>query len=163
MMSNLRYTNEKVQYSAQICSFNIKSISYRSGFVPKPSEVFRQITEFVYHYENYCFRAYAFREKLLKFINVIFELNFDEHDVKMKFMKNSPKVIESRVIQILDKFDNKKNIRKIIEDRNSLTHKLYYGKTFDHFLRPVNNSKKKNEAEFKNWLISWAKSSRRLK
>ena len=79
------------------------------------------------------------------------------NDVKMKFMKNSPKVIESRVIQILDKFDNKKNIRKIIEDRNSLTHKLYYGKTFDHFLRPVNNSKKKNEAEFKNWLISWRK------
>jgi len=108
IMSNLRDTNEKVQYSAQICSFNIKCISYKSGFVPSPPEVFRQITEFVYHYENYCFRAYVFREKLLKFINAIFELNFDDHDVKIKFIKNSPTVIQAKLLPVLEKFDKKR-------------------------------------------------------
>ena len=40
---------------------------------------------FVYHYENYCYRVFAFREKLIRFINEILELEYEGHDV----MKNS--------------------------------------------------------------------------
>ncbi len=154
MMSNLRLTNEKLQYSAQICAFNIRSITHKSGFIPNKNEVFRQMTEYVYHYENYCFRAYSFREKLLQFINAIFKLNFDERDVKIKFIRINPIVIEAKLISILDKFDKKKTLGKIIQDRNSLTHKLYYGEGFDHFLRPIADVLK-NEVEYKKWCSSW--------
>lgn len=154
MMSNLRYANERVQYSSQICAFNIRSITHKSGFVPSGPEVFRHMAEYVYHYENYCFRAYAFREKLLQFINAIFILNFDERDVKIKFIKINPTVIQAKLIPIIDKFDKKTNLKKIIQDRNSMTHKLYYGESFDHYLRPIIPDTK-NEAEFKKWCTGW--------
>ncbi len=153
-MSDLRYANEKVQYSAQICSFIIKSIPQESGFTPVPSEGFRQVAEFVYHYENFCFRAYAFREKVLKFINAVLVLGFDDHDVKIKFIKNSPSVIDAKLLAVVEKFDDKKALGKVIEDRNSLTHRLYYSQSFDHFLRPK-TPLATNEAEFRAWCHDW--------
>ena len=154
MMSNLRFTNERIQYSAQICSFNIRSITHKFGFVPSKTEVFRHMAEYVYHYENYCFRAYSFREKLLQFMNAVLKLNFDERDVKIKFIKINPTVIEAKLIPILDKFDKKGNLKKIIQDRNSLTHKLYYGEAFDYYLRPIMPNSA-GEAEFKKWISGW--------
>jgi hypothetical protein len=154
MMSSLRYTNEKIQYSSQVCAFNVRSISHKSGFIPNKQEVFRQMSEYVYHYENYCFRAYSFREKLLQFINAIFRLNFDERDVKIRFIKINPIVIDAKLVSIVDKFDKKKPLGKIIKDRNSLTHKLYYGYEFDHYLRPISDVYK-SEIEFKKWCLSW--------
>jgi hypothetical protein len=49
MMNALVYTNKQVQYGAQICTFNIKSIITRSGFIPHPPDVFDAIVDFVYH------------------------------------------------------------------------------------------------------------------
>lgn len=155
LMSDLRFTNERVQYSAQISSFNIKAIPHKAGFVPKPSEVFRQINGFVYHYENFCYRAYAFREKLLKFLNAIFIIELPDQDVKMNLMKKMPAVKEAGLVTLLEKFQGKQILKKVIEDRNSLTHKLYYGSTFDHYLRPIHDKRNSGEGEFKRWLTSW--------
>jgi|GEM_PF-1385654 hypothetical protein len=159
MMSNLRYTNEKVQHSAQLCSFDITALSKKQGFRPLVNELFKQVAEFVYHYENYCFRAYSFREKTLKFINSILMLNFDEYDVKMKFIKNHPIVKQAGLVPMLNKFETNRSIKKIIEDRSCLTHKLYYGKKFDHYFRPTIDPARGElkEAERKRWRKDWKK------
>ncbi len=156
MMSNLYYVNQKVQTSTQICKYNISTIISKTKLGPRPPEAFRKVEEFVYHYENYCFRAYAFREKLLQFINAFFKLGFEEKDVKIKFIKINPTVKDARLVSLIEKFD-KKHLGKIIEDRNSLTHKLYYGKKFDHFLRPI-ESKPQGAEDTKNikkWFKEW--------
>ncbi|MFA5349122.1 MAG: Cthe_2314 family HEPN domain-containing protein [Candidatus Paceibacterota bacterium] len=155
MMNNLRYTNEKIQYSAQICIFNITSITRKKGFHPSIAESFRLLEEFVYHYENFCFRIFAFREKILKFINAILPVGFEkDKDVKIQFMMVNPVVKNAGLLPIIQEFAGKKNLKKLIEDRHSLTHMLYYGKEFDHYLRPK-NIEPKNEQEFKQWCINW--------
>ncbi len=156
MMANLRYTNERVQYAAQICAFNIRSITHKQGFVPQKSEVFRHVQGFVYQYENYCFRAYAFREKLLKFINAVLPVGFDDRDVKILSMTRNAIVRRARLIPLIERFENRKNLKKIISDRNSLTHKLYYKGTFDHYLRPT-AFEPKNDDELKKWCMVWKK------
>ncbi len=157
MMNNLRYTNEKVQYSAQVCVFIIKSITQKKGFTPLPSESFRLVTEFVYHYENFCFRLFAFREKILKFINAILPVGFEkDKDVKIQFMIVNPVVKQARLVSLIQEFNNKKNLGKVIKDRHSLTHKLYYNKEIDHYLRPK-NAEPKNPKDFKKWCIDWKK------
>jgi hypothetical protein len=155
MMTQLKFANERVQYSAQITSFNIRSITHKNGFIPQKSEVFRQIQGFVYHYENYCFRAYAYREKILKFLNAGFELNLSNHDAKMKLVVSHPIIEKAQIAPILERFDNKRSFGKVIGDRNELTHKLYYGKTFDHFLRPKIDVIPASPSQFKQWCSSW--------
>jgi len=157
MMNNLRYTNEKIQYSAQLCVFNIRCITRKGGFNPLPSEVFRLIEEFVYHYENFCFRLFVFREKVLKFINAVLPVGFTrDRDVKIQFMMVMPVVKQAGLLSVIQEFDNKKDLGRVIDDRHSLTHKLYYGKEFDHYLRP-RNIEPKNAKEFKQWCINWRK------
>lgn len=154
MMVNLRDTNERVQYSSQICAFNVRSIASKSGFIPSRPEVFRHLKDFVYHYENYCFRAYSFREKLIQFLNAFLRLNFDERDVKIKFIQINPTVINAGLSPMLGKFEKHKKLENIIQDRNLVTHKLYYGETFDHYLRPISPGPVK-DGEFKKWCNSW--------
>jgi len=157
MMNNLRYTNEKVQYSAQLCMFTIKCITRKGGFNPSVAEGFRLVEEFVYHYENFCFRLFAFREKVLKFINAILPVGFvRDRDVKVQFMIINPVVKQAKLVSLIQEFDNKKDLGKIIDDRHSLTHKLYYGKEFDHYLRPK-NIETKNLKDFKQWCLKWGK------
>jgi len=157
MMNNLQYTNEKIQYSAQLCVFTIKCITRKGGFTPSPLEGFRLVEEFVYHYENFCFRLFAFREKVLKFINATLPVGFEkDKDVKIQFMIVNPVVKQARLVSLIQEFDNKKDLGKVVEDRNSLTHKLYYGKEFDHYLRPK-NIEPKNPKDFKQWCIDWGK------
>jgi len=155
MMNNLRYTNEKIQYSAQLCVFTIKCITRKRGFKPSLPESFRLVEEFVYHYENFCFRLFVFREKVLKFINAVLPVGFEkDRDVKIQFMLVNPVVKQAKLVSLIREFDNKKDLGKVIEDRHSLTHKLYYGKTFDHYLRPKNIESKKVK-DFKQWCKDW--------
>lgn len=65
LTNTLVYVNTKIQHSSQVCSFNIKSITNKKCIPPKREDVFREIKEFIYHYENYCFRLYAYREKII--------------------------------------------------------------------------------------------------
>ncbi|MCH7883541.1 hypothetical protein IIA95_03970 [Patescibacteria group bacterium] len=155
-MRDLIYTNNCVQYSGQVCSFNVRSIPTSGGFDPQPEEVFRLMQEFVYHYENYCFRIFAFRERLFGFTNEILELGYVERDTTIKNLKIHPVVRQAKLLTILDKFNDQNNLGKIIKDRHSLTHKLYYGKEFDHYLRPTKMGFK-NEYEFKKWCSEWKK------
>ncbi len=53
LTADLWGTNRRLQYSARICEFNIKSINQKFGIQPEPPEVFKEIEEFIYHYENY--------------------------------------------------------------------------------------------------------------
>lgn len=153
MLSSIRYTNEQVQYTGQICQFNVRSIPTKSGFNPSFSEVFRLMQEFVYHYENYCYRVFAFREKLSLFINEILELGYVGRDIAIKNLKIHPMVKAAKLNSLIGKFYDKRLLGKVIDERHKLTHKLYFGKTFDHFLRPTFDYK--TEAEFKKWCAGW--------
>lgn len=157
MMATLRRTNERVQYSSQISAFNIKSITRKLGFNPSPPEVFRSIEDFVYHYENYCYRAFAFREKLFQFINAILPLGYKEKDVRLKHLAVNPMIKQAKLLSIIEKFDKDRTLSSIIEDRNSLTHRLYYGSYFDHYLRPKEriSIKNKSENDRKRWFWDW--------
>lgn len=153
MLISLRYTNEKVQYTGQLCQFNVRSIPTKSGFVPSYPEVFRLMESFVYHYENYCYRIFAFREKLLSFINEILELELEDFEIRLKNVKRHPYVKDAHLTSLLEKFNKKQSLGKIIDERNQLTHKLYYGKNFDYYLRPM--FVYKTPAEFKKWCSGW--------
>lgn len=158
IIKGLVYTDTNVQYSSQICTFNIKSITQKSGFQPEPRDVFSEIEKFVYHYENYCFRAFCFREKLLQFLNGVLPVGYSERDVSIKMMVINPVVKQAKLLLTIEKFKNNKKLLKILEDRNQLTHKLYYGKDFDHYLRPKDKNKKnKDKADFKKWCNNWKK------
>ncbi len=132
----LRYTNQRVQYGAQVCTFNIKSINQKSGFVPSLPEAFRAIEEFVYDYENYCYRLFTYREKLLQFINAILPVGYTEGQVRIEHILINPIVKKAKLLKLLEKFKKNTALSKVIKDRHSLTHKLYYGKEFDHYFRP---------------------------
>jgi len=158
MMISLRKTNQYVQYSAQVSIFNIKSITQKSGFVPSPPEVFRAIEDFVYHYENYCYRAFSFREKLFQFINAILPVGYPEKQRGLiKHLVINPVIKQAKLISIIKKFDNDKTLKSVIDDRHSLTHRLYYGGSFDHFLRPTDAAllKSKEESKQKKWFDDW--------
>ena len=158
MMISLRKTNQHVQYNAQISIFNIKSITQKSGFVPSPPEVFRAIEEFVYHYENFCYRAFAFREKYLHFINAIIPVGYpDKQRELVRHLSYNPIIKEARLFPVVKRFDTNEPMKKVLEDRNSLTHRLYYGDTFDHFLRPKDGTalKNKKDVEQKKWFSDW--------
>ena len=153
MLISIRYTNEKIQYTGQLCQFNLRSIPTKSGFAPSHPEVFRLMESFVYHYENYCYRVFAFREKLIMFINEILELEYEGHEINLKNVKRHPYVKDAHITALLEKFNKKQFLGKLIDERNQLTHKLYYGKNFDHYLRPTFIYQ--TPAEFKKWFSTW--------
>lgn len=157
MMISLQKTNQNVQYSAQISIFNIKSITQKFGFVPSSIEVFRAIEDFVYHYENYCYRGFVIREKLLQFINAILPVGYKDRNVRIEHMVVNPIIKQSKLLSIIEKFKNDKSLNCIVRDRHLLTHRLYYGGSFDHYLRPKDNKvlKNKKKKEQKKWFNDW--------
>ncbi|MDP2647712.1 MAG: Cthe_2314 family HEPN domain-containing protein [Candidatus Yanofskybacteria bacterium] len=158
MIISLRKTNQNVQYNAQVSIFNIRSITQKSGFVPSPPEVFRAIEDFVYHYENYCYRAFSFREKYLHFINSVLPVGYPDNQRELiRHLTYNPIIKQAKLLSVVKRFDTNNAIQKVLEDRNSLTHRLYYGDTFDHFLRPKDATplKSKKEAEQKKWFNNW--------
>ena len=155
IMIDLRNTNKKVQYSAQICIFNIKSIMQNSGFIPDPPEVFDVLGDFVYHYENYCYRAFNFREKLLQFLNAILPLGYREKDVRLQHFIINPTIKHTGLLTIIESFDKDQDLKKVVEDRHALTHRLYYGSSFDHYLRPKKQISSKSNKDIKKWFNDW--------
>lgn len=156
-ISSLGDTNRRVQYSSQISSFNIKSITQKLGFYPHPPDVFREIGEFVYHYENYCFRLYVYREKLLQFINAVLPVGYKDNQVRIEHILINPIVKQSGLLPLLEKFKTNGVLSKVINDRKDLTHRLYYGQKFDHYFRPktAEKLKSKKPEEVKKWFKEW--------
>jgi len=155
--SDLGYVNQKIQYDAQVCAFNIKSITQKSGFDPDPPEVFREIKEFVYHYENYCFRLYAYREKLLQFINAILPVGYKDNEVRIRHILINPIVKQAGLLLLLGKFKKDTVLSRVINDRTELTHRLYYGKKFDHYFRPKTEEDMEKPEKFRKWCGEWKK------
>jgi len=158
--SDIIYTNRKVQYSAQICSFNIKCISSKNDFIPSPPEVFREIQEFKYHYENYCFRLYVYREKMIQFINAFMPIGYEDNEIRIKHLLINPVIKQAGLLFIFRKFKENTYLSNVIASREKLTHKLFYGKDFDALFRPLGDKKggtKKTEEEFKKWTDNWKK------
>ncbi|MFY9462096.1 MAG: Cthe_2314 family HEPN domain-containing protein [Candidatus Sungiibacteriota bacterium] len=153
----LQYTNQRVQYGAQICAFNIKSINQKTGFTPSLPEAFRAVEEFVYHYENYCHRLFAYRENLLQFINSILPVGYTEKQVRIEHILINPIVRRAKLMGLLEKFSKNTVLSKMIKDRHSLTHRLYYGTEFDHFFRPKVEKEIKKPEQFKKWCYDWKK------
>ncbi len=159
--SSLDYINQKIQYTAQICAFNIKSITQKSGFNPTPPEVFRELRDFVYHYENYCFRLYVYQEKLLHFINAILPVGYDDKDVRIQHILINPVVKQAGLLPLLGKFKQNSSLSAVIGERTDLTHRLYYGNKFDHYFRPKTEPEVENDTnkydKFKKWCSEWKK------
>lgn len=156
--SSLDDINRKVQYSAQVCAFNIQSIIQKGGFVPKPQEVFRELSEFVYHYENYCFRLYVYREKLLHFINAVIPIGYEDNDVRIQHILINPIVRQAGLLSLLSKFKQNSALSIMISERTALTHRLLYGIKFDHYFRPIVelDDKKAGQLEkFEKWCREW--------
>jgi hypothetical protein len=158
---SLRYTNQKAQYSAQICVFDIRSINRNRGYHPSPRETFRMIEEFVYHYENFCFRSFSYREKMIQFINAALPVGYDESEVSIRQILINPTVREAKILPIVTRFKDDRRLGQVINDRNCLTHKLYYGISFDRFFRPKiadhHEMEKGGKERFRKWCIQWEK------
>jgi hypothetical protein len=96
---------------------------------------------------------------MLLFLNEILPLDYNENEIHIKNFLNHPFIKKSKLLSTIKKFDKNSNLKKIIEDRNSLTHKLYYNTSFDHYLRPQNGLAdkpvKKTKKEFRTWSADW--------
>lgn len=155
LVKSLAYTNRLIQYSSMVAIFNIKAIYQKKNYIASPSEIFGRIEEFVYHYENYCHRAFTFREKTLQFLNAILPIGYTEKQVKIEHIIINPIVRQATIIPLIEKFSKPTTaLCKLVSDRNQLTHRIYYGDKFDYFLRPNQNV---NQASFKAWLKDWGK------
>jgi hypothetical protein len=153
-MSALGDTNIKIQHSAKIATFNIKSIHQLSIHANlSPQEVFRSVSDFVYHYENYCFRLFALREKIVHFLNVVIPIGYTDKDIKITHLLINPVIKSSGFKSILEKFKENNILGKIITDRNALTHKLYYEKN-DRYFRPQGDGQDDGQVT-KKWFKDW--------
>lgn len=150
----LDYTNTQVQYAAQICAFNIKSINQKSGFSPEPPDVFNEIEKFVYHYENYCYRLYTYREKLLQFLNAILPIGYREKDVRITHILINPVINQAGILPLIEAFGKNTSLNRVINDRTKLTHRLYYLKEIDYSLRPMGKYSDKPD-EYIKWYDDW--------
>lgn len=149
-MSALDDTHVKLQHSAKIAIFDIKSVHQESIHANlSPQEVFESVSDFVYHYENYCFRLFALREKIVHFLNVVIPIGYTEKDVKITHLLINPIIKSTGFKSVLEKFKDNNVLGKIITDRNALTHKLYYEKN-DKYLRPQGEVSKK---WFRDWEV----------
>ncbi len=155
LVESLAYTNKLTQYSSMVAVFNIKSIHQSKPYIPRPNETFGRIEDFVYHYENYCHRVFAFREKILQFLNATLPIGYTEKQVKIEHIIINPIVKQAKIIPLIEKFSKPTSaLCKLIADRHQLTHRIYYGDKFDHFLRPNQNV---NQSSFESWLGEWEK------
>lgn len=156
--SDLIFTNRQVQYSAQICAYNIKSIYQKNVWGQQPSEVFETVQEFVYHYENFCQRLYVHREKLLQFVNAIIPIGYTDKEVRVRHILINPYVKQAGITALLEKFGgNENSLGKVINDRTKLTHRLLYDSEFDHYFRPITKEEWKKPEDFKKWCDIWRK------
>src|SRR5690242_1664034 len=119
----------KVQYAAQLCEFDIKAINSGSKYQPTPNETFRNVREFAYHYENFCQRVFSYRDKLMLFLNAVIPLGFkDERDVAIKVVAIQPLIRTVGLEPTLKLFSKRGSIIcETINERNVLTHRIYYG------------------------------------
>ena len=156
-MYSLRSTGYRVQTSASAAEFLINSIISGKHFTPDPSHTYAAVEDFVYHYENYCLRAFVFREKTLLYLNAGLLINFPTSDVKLMVILNNDITKKAGLLSTLKKFDSRSSdpLGKLIKDRNSLTHRLYYEST-DRYFRP-SVPDDDNEDEFKKWCKEWFK------
>ena len=155
----LTYTNSKLQASAQVCIFYIKSIGKAKGYAVRPQEVFSEIETFANNYENFCYRIFALREKLIHFINAVVPIGFPDNKVRIEVFLTHPLLKEIGILYLLEKFQTgspkKPNVLgELIENRNSLTHRLYYYNNIDHYMRPMNLDPSKNGID-KAWFRQW--------
>jgi hypothetical protein len=146
----LTFSNKKVQESATIAVFHLKAVTKKDGYRTNPAEVLMAIDEFMYHYENFCYRAYALREKFLKFINSVIPIGYPDDMVQIRHMVLNPVVAQTKLLTEIEKFNEKKALGKIIKDRKLLTHQLYYTDVDSH-LRPKHDPKQ----PFPQWVKNW--------
>lgn len=153
----IRFNNQKIQYSAQICALNIKSINQKKGLHPTRPEVFREIQEFVYHYENYCYRLFIYREKLLQFINAVLPVGYPEKNVRIEHILINPIVKQAGLLPVVSKFHKNTKLSKLVRERKLMTHQLYYKDEFDHYFRPRTEGGFEDLTQFKKWCNDWRK------
>lgn len=154
-LSALNFTHTKVMTSANYAQFLIQQIAASTGIQPEPEDVILAIQDFTYHYENYCLRAYIFREKVLLFLNAGLQIGFKPNEVNLKMIAINPTLKSAGLNGLLDKFDSRKPgpLGKLINQRKVLTHRLSYGLK-DPLLRPVDEE---FDGDMRTWCRKWSK------
>lgn len=158
-MQALNYTFEKLVIASSKCQFMLDSIINKTPYAPKPFDVYETIADFVYHYENYALRTYMFREKVALLMNAIMNPIWPkDKKVDLDLFRHSAEFKAAKFDIVIKKFDYKEDspVGKLIRDRNTLTHKLYFT-TGDHYMRPEYDVDDDSEEGMKEWFRSWRK------
>jgi Cthe_2314-like HEPN len=155
-MASLSFTHEQVLKSANRARFLIQEINSGSWLSPDPQETYNAVQDFVYHYENYCLRAYILREKIVLYLNAALQIGFKPKEVNIKLIIMNPATKEAGLMPVLEKFDTakKSQLGTLIKHRKTLTHHASYGIT-DPYLRPEDDEE--DESDFQLWCRKWAR------
>jgi hypothetical protein len=155
LTNDLRQFELKVQYAAEIAEFDIRSIPSKSRRTTPRETVLRHVREFTYEYENFCHRVYSYREKLVQFINAALPVGFSEKEAKINNLCTNPEVKRAKLNSALESFNESgMTLCKIIAERNSFTHNIYYGKDFNRLLQPRTENME-TEKQFRTWCKRW--------
>lgn len=148
-------TTQRLNESAAMCQYFIDGISSKKGIKPKRSSL-EHFEDTIYHLENHAFRASAYRDKLLQFINQALQLGYDERErgLVQKLIKNRIS-IEALTNTEIKKFQKDPALKNTISRRVSLSHLRYYSQETFHspYLYPVST----NPDNRKNFTREWKK------
>lgn len=80
-----------------------------------------EVEKFDYEYENYCLRAYVYRETIWHFVAEFLNIKYGKF---FDFLKDS-KIRDTGISGVLESFDKKDSpLKEVIDARHRLTHKL---------------------------------------
>jgi hypothetical protein len=158
-MQALNYTFEKLTIASNKCQFMLDSVINSKPYSPRPGDVYETIADFVYHYENYAMRTYMFREKVAMLMNAVMNPTWPVgKKVDLDLFRHSAEYKAAKFDSVIKKFDYAEDspVGKLIKDRNTLTHKLYFA-SGDHYMRPELDVADDSEDSLKEWFRSWRK------
>jgi hypothetical protein len=156
-MASLTYTHGLVLKSANRAKFMIQEINSSSWLSPDPQEVYNEVQDLVYHYENYCHRTYILREKIIQYLNAALQIGFKPGEVNIKSISINPAIKEAGLTQVLDKFNTtkKSQLGDLVKHRKTLTHHASYALT-DTYLRP-DFEEDEEDNDFHDWCKKWGR------
>lgn len=128
LVIDLRAVNIRVRRSYAVWRNHVKTLLKTEPRLIDPA--FKtDFEDLLYHIENYCFRASAFRDKLLQFVNYGLRLGYDERERNLIKRLLSHKFCHKALLHTeLKKFENDSNMKSILKRRIHQSHLRYYSK-----------------------------------
>ncbi len=122
---SLNITYKKVRTSANLALFLLKQQDNKTLMHPRMYDVFDAVEDFVYHFDNYCHRVYAYREKMLLYVNTLLKLGFTDRETGYELIRKRPTTKSSGFTSLLNKLETNSTtpVGEIIKRRQARTHK----------------------------------------